>query len=530
MKRIHYLSIPLTVIVVLLFIGTTTVRAQVQAVESEDQEWDPGERHDAFISIWKNDKMGCKDSLGRTIVTCKYDDVYSFYDGMARVVRGGKYGYVDLRGKEVVRCKYDYVSPVFSDDRALVRLDGKYGYIDKKGKAVIPLKYTWPSLEHYDSVHQTEILYFGNQPSTFRKGSAIINDEGKMYLIDVNGEKLTPDGFSSFCRFHKNVALVCRDGKWGSVNRQGKEVEPCVHDYHINSFNLLGNDIYFSDDRANVYRLEGQKQLYGVIDYRGREAIPCLYDEPLEFPDYPSFEITIAKKNGEQILVDYTGYELKGYGYWLKGLAQVIRDKDVLDCNEYGVVIADKNGGKGVVNYMGTIIVAPRYKKIMLKNDGYYYAFVTDFNDKQGVIDHRGKNIVPCEYDYVSTIVPNIYDSSSKLLAAYKDDKPFYFDFSGNPVDYNPSEQMMMTEERVVVESRSLVSEPDRYSQRGNLSEGMQSVRKDSKWGFVDERDKEVVPLVYDIAYQFKGDLAKVKKNGVWGFVDRHGHSTFDYQ
>lgn len=509
-------------LVAMLVAGTTSAMGQVQEVESEDEEWDPEERHDAFVSVWKNDKMGCQDSLGRTVVGCKYDDVYSFYDGLARVNLGGKFGYVDLRGKEVVRCKYDYVSPVFSDDRSLVKLNGKYGYIDKRGKAVIPLKYDWPSIMKYDSINQTDVICLGNQPSTFHEGSAIINDGGTMYLIDVNGNILTPQGYSSFCHFYKDVAMVCHDGKWGSVNRQGKEVEPCVHDYRIHSVNLVGDDIFFLNDRADVYQQKGSRQAYGVIDYCGREVIPCEYDAPLEFPDYPSFEITIAKKNGKDVFLDYTGYELKGIGYWLEGLARAIKGREVIENNDYFIVVSNMDGRQGVINFYGKTVVSPQYKKISLRKDGFYFAYVTDFNDKKGIIDHKGWYIIPCEYDQIN------YHPYKALFSARKDEKMFYFDYWGNPVDYN-SDEPLMSEDKVIVEERQMVMDTDIYHQRGYVSEGMQSVRKGTKWGFVDSHDKEVVPLIYDEVYGFNGDLARVKKDGVWGFVDRHGHSTFDY-
>ena len=51
-----------------------------------------------------------------------------------------KWGVIDKSGKEVIPCKYDFIYD-FCEGLAKVRLDGKYGYIDKSGKEVIPCKY-----------------------------------------------------------------------------------------------------------------------------------------------------------------------------------------------------------------------------------------------------------------------------------------------------------------------------------------------------------------------------------------------------
>ena len=52
----------------------------------------------------------------------------------------GKWGYINKEGKEVIPRKYDCIWS-FSEGLAKVELDGKYGVIDKKGDEIIPCKY-----------------------------------------------------------------------------------------------------------------------------------------------------------------------------------------------------------------------------------------------------------------------------------------------------------------------------------------------------------------------------------------------------
>lgn len=110
------------------------------------------------------------------VIPCKYDEVWSFSEGLAVVELDGKWGYIDKTGEEVVPFKYDQVWD-FSDGLALVAVENgkdeygtqiyKYGYIDKTGKEVVPCKYDWAE--------------------TFSEGLAAVELDGKWGFIAVSG-------------------------------------------------------------------------------------------------------------------------------------------------------------------------------------------------------------------------------------------------------------------------------------------------------------------------------------------------------
>lgn len=83
---------------------------------------------------------GFIDKNGQEVIACRYEDVFRFSDGLARVRRDNKFGFIDKTGKEVVSCEYYEAGP-FSEGLAWVANDGMFGFIDKKGEVVIPLKY-----------------------------------------------------------------------------------------------------------------------------------------------------------------------------------------------------------------------------------------------------------------------------------------------------------------------------------------------------------------------------------------------------
>lgn len=62
------------------------------------------------------------------------------------------------------------------------------------------------------------------------------------------------------------------------------------------------------------------------------------------------------------------------------------------------------------------------------------------------------------------------------------------------------------------------------YEAAWNFREGLARVRKNGgKYGFIDKTGKEVVPIEYDDAHDFRNGFALVEKNACWGYVDKSG-------
>jgi len=51
----------------------------------------------------------------------------------------------------------------------------------------------------------------------------------------------------------------------------------------------------------------------------------------------------------------------------------------------------------------------------------------------------------------------------------------------------------------------------------------MAAVRQNGKYGFVDQKGKEIVPPKYDHTWKFIGGYAAVKLNDKYGFIDQKG-------
>jgi hypothetical protein len=98
---------------------------------------DVGGTHGPLFAVKKKTKWGFVDGRGASVVEAKYDQVWDFVEGVARVQVAGLFGAVDSTGKEVI-------APTLStlvDARAghLVGGNGRSGVFDKNGKLVLPM-------------------------------------------------------------------------------------------------------------------------------------------------------------------------------------------------------------------------------------------------------------------------------------------------------------------------------------------------------------------------------------------------------
>jgi len=81
----------------------------------------------------------------------------------------------------------------------------------------------------------------------------------------------------------------------------------------------------------------------------------------------------------------------------------------------------------------------------------------------------------------------------------------------------------------LINESREIVV-PVKYDYVGFFSEERCPVKNDSFYGFVDKEGAEIIPLIYDDVRWFSQGLAAVKKGGKWGYVDYMGNVRIPFE
>lgn len=124
---------------------------------------------------------------------------------------------------------------------------GKWGCINKYGEIQIPI------------IYDSSVYFYNNCVA-----KAIL--DGKDVLINKYGEQLYDDLYDSLkgCFFQNQI--VCKNGKYGVIDTNGKYIIPIIYD------NLERVD---KNDTRFIIKVNNK---YGIVDHNNNLLIPCIYD------------------------------------------------------------------------------------------------------------------------------------------------------------------------------------------------------------------------------------------------------------
>ena len=355
---------------------------------------------------------------------------------------------------------------------------------------------------------------------TQNKNNAAATTETEQMEVSVNDLKTLAEVLPTYelvCGFHEGLACVMRDGKYGFIDKTGKEVIPCTFVSHIHDFQeglacmkISADKHVFIDTKGNIAfeldekymfgeegfccgRLavwepvsdeayhrawetgEGRIGTLGFLDQTGKLVIPLKYD--VLFSDvgavYHGFhnDVCLVYKDGKEFYIDKDGNK--------------VDYDDRFDEYSEGLCWAEKDGKWGFVDMEGNVAVPYEYETQTLQ-DGME-SLESSFHeglawvckgDMFGYIDTKGNVVVPFRYQ----------------------------------IGYN--EEMGWTDMQPTYD----------------FHEGLARIwdYKTGKYGFIDKTGKEVFPCEFDDAEDISDGLALVKKGDKYGFIDTKGNSTFD--
>lgn len=243
--------------------------------------------------VRKESLYGIADVRGREILECEYEEIHPFSEEGLALARNqkGAYVYIDEDGR--IRKAPDAVYEslgMFSEERAAAYKDGKYGYLDeetepagefrwdeltgfkngvgagRKGKkwSLVDKRGEAKGDKEYDDVIVDGSGLCSNQKRIFVK-------EGEKYrLVDQKGKEASKLSFDDAKAFMSDgYAAVCKDGKWGFLNTDGK----LAIDY------IYADAQSFQNGLAPVCK-EG---LWGYIDIDGNVIIEPQFVEASQF-------------------------------------------------------------------------------------------------------------------------------------------------------------------------------------------------------------------------------------------------------
>lgn len=399
------------------------------------------ERCTAGIFPVKRDKRWAFiDTNGNLLSTFRYDNVRVGSGGFV-VKENNLFGLISTDFKRMSEIKYTEISLSFSDGCAVVRAD-KWGALDSNCQQILPcifadeyhlrmeLQNRTSSLRTDSTLHAEpgKYLYVGD----FYKGRAAVeNSAHKKGYINKNGREEIPSIYNSADAFSNRLTKVKIGASYGYINRRGKYIFGpdtmnvgynkgiwfALKDQKIGIIDKKGKIITPVDyyelvplTRNRLYAIKNKR--FGIVNAKGKEIVPFIHDNGYEY-----FNGAMAMKKGNQWLIMNK-----------RGRVKARLDTTLDICGNFHdglALVTDTSDRYGYINRKGRIVLPCIYNEAKDFNDGGAvvnatvdnYEVITQteydddgkelgnrikkfhhYGDSVGVVDKKGKLIIPCIY------------------------------------------------------------------------------------------------------------------------------------
>ena len=414
--------------------------------------------------------------------------------------QNNKWGVIDSTGAVVIDPSYEEMItiPNSKKDVFLCIFDINYDTGEYSTKALNSKNEE--IFTQYDQIEAIQVVDNNNQVS-YISNVLKVQKDGKYGLINLDGKELQTCQYDEVSSLQgmQDAIKVQKDGKYGLVNTDGKEIIPTQYaDIQELDKEDTSNFVVMNDDGK-----------YGIVSNNNQIILPTNYEQ---IKNVYSNNYYVVQKDGNEILVQKNGTEIT-----LNGVDQIT---EILK-NEEGVIFT-QGENYGVMNLSGEVIIESVYQDLKETKTGI---FIAEQNDKYGIIDlQKNENLefVYQNIDYYekadlyvgedesfnNSIIDNNFEVKQTGILINIDEEKGYFELRQNDgyIYYNFNFETKKDSE--IFTNRTLFLR-----------------RKDGKFGFVDKDGNVVVDYIYDDAteqndYGYVG----VKKDGKWGSIDERGN------
>lgn len=431
----------------------------------------------------KDDKYGYIDKEGTTVIPFIYDDADWFRKGMACVKYQGKYGCLNAKNEWLIAPDYSEIKN-WNDNWVLVKKDDKWAFYDKSGKQ-------WTDF-CYDEV----IMASKDNDLVCFNGLGLVVKDGKFAYLNATLQEVVPLGtFDSALPFNEyQMGIVEKKGKWGIIDSLGHFIIPLEYD-----------EICYVSDYGSDYELLSLKKkgCIAVMSAKTREKTePCFltfYKSNRRVLEDGTFkDVYIAKNLGNEygcmdeqlnIVIPFEYSEIKpidpfliaahgsSYGLinWQNEIIVDFVNDDIYYCQFDDLYILTGKNKAYIMDVKGNILLPDKYEKILpiigRKN------FVVKMQDKVGVVMRDGEQVIPCEYDSISSWW-----------------------------EYGPSAHYVVKDKRVgIIDYTGKTLLPVEYESLDYVTKDVVIVTKNGKYGVVDINNNLVLPFEYaDIRFDIE--------------------------
>lgn len=422
-------------------------------------------------------QFGLTDLSHNILIPLEYRRIYSLGSLRFAVENfEGKTAIFTDNGTKVTAFSIDSISS-FRKDHAIIYQAQRQGLINRHGQFVLQPDYGEVQLLEDGTIRAREIhtwFFLDGDNTLIKKHQAdnvvplsaahfAIKTGGKLRVTRNDFTPLREEYFSSVSAFRNGIALFRSGGKTGALSDGGDVIIPAQY------VDLISDQGVF---RACLDT--GYKNRWVVLDASGKEISEKAYEQ-------------IGPFNGKF-------FPVQNRGFWG---AVNSAGKEIITCVHDSLILQEGNNvvvkfkdQYGVIDLKENWLVTPQKHPLMLLNDSMYFALA----------------------------------DSTTYLKSFRGELVY---FSANPLEYRDGriEEQLPTGARWVIDMHGLVvarsNQPDRTEKVFDRHEGLRAIRKDGKFGFIDDEGRLRIANRYDAVKPFTASRAAIRIGDKWGFIDR---------
>ena len=433
-----------------------------------------------------------------------------------------------LSNNEETNKEYEYFA-VYSSN--------KWGVINQEGNIVIEPSYQ-EMIIIPDKTKDIFICMYNVNEETGEYKTKALNSKNEEIFTDYEQiEVLENSDKNDNIWFEEGILRVKKNGKYGLIDLEGKEVLSCEYDEITTLDGIENSLILVKDNKKGLANDKGSiiieplykdiinlgetyKEGYITIDEQGKYGLISTTKKQIlenKFDEIKQIYLNnyyIVVENGEEKIINSSGEEI------LKGTSNKIQS-----ATQKGFIIKE-NDLYGEIDTTGEKLIETEYQELKELKENTYLA---KKNDKYGIIDEVQNIKIPFEYTGIT------YNDKANLFIAEDEN----YNTSIFDKDYNKKIEGMLIE--VDTENsyiRMRINDEYKYynfncEEKSNteiLADNTLFLsKKDGKYGYVDKKGNVVVECIYDDATeQNQYGYVAVKKNGLWGSLNSEGKEIIE--
>lgn len=552
--------------------------------------------------IQKGSKYGVIDCEGNVILHAEYDKLSNFRNGKIWARKNGFWSLLNEKGVVLIAPTLTEINPITDTELSWVKKDGVWGLIsEEKGNLICrpQFKVAQVMSENATLVQLTDLYGVVNHvdcgfllPMNIAKVKkvalhiiifqqnnkwGIFNEQGKISanaiydtlslkytdillfkkdnkygLINLNGKELTDASFDEIDDFSEGLFKVKQKGKYGYINRFGK-FHTKAHFEEASSFKKM-QAIVKKDNKYGILDLKNKFTLNNDYSFIGRNKNAdyyyvkakdagaqkekfYLYGRDMKKITETSFDTLYASDSISFIRIKNDN-KISFFSLPLKGLSFAGNYEDAMPFKN-GFAFIKQNGKWGVVNEKGKEILPAAYDEVDYEWFQKALMFSTKKDGKLGVTDATGKIIVPNEYEVIATALPN-------YLKVKKAGKWGVIRTTGGMpvVDFLYDHISNKTENPAVPDWPAIVQKKDKFgliNEKGEeiyevkahdiqyVGENLYGVKEKKQYGILNSKCSNQYEAAYDEISIYGNGVAAARKGNKWGYINKTGQEELKF-